>query len=259
MSKIALLHHKVQTNKINNIMKTRLFTMILILALATVLMTSCQKDETLVDPLIEEPGGLFLKKAEAGKTAYVYYLNPENGTAGKFYYPDNILFEVSKDEATAKVLNNFLLEVKDFHLLSKDEAVFLVKEVTSKPINLGNGPDGQPLYDLGMENKYAGKLPFTASDYGAQAIDGDARFNGVLKAEDYVFTINIDTKRILILDLKVKDSKAISSDITIKNDDLTFKVESKIWTLRFVQNSPVGNIFELVADGKMFSCYTISE
>lgn len=223
----------------------------LILMLALVL-TSCQ-EEKFIDTSVEKPDGIFLKAAEAGQTAYVYYFN--SGKMEKFYYPENVLLEIVDDGSKAKVLNNLMLEVKDFYLLSNNEAVFMLAEVGSESIIIGQ-IDGRPIYDSRTENVQASKLPFTAQDYGVQTANGNSRFSGIIKSENNVLAINMD-KSIIIYDIRTK-GKLEAIPGSVQNDTLTFNVGAQIWTLRFVRTSPVGNIFELVVGEKKYSCYSLS-
>ncbi len=222
--------------------KTRL-SWILAVVIMAMFLASCRKLE------LTTGNGLFLKPASAGEIAVVNYL--KDGKINQFSYPNNLLFEVKKEEA--KVLNSMLV-VKDFDLLSNNEAMFLVAEYNSKPIVLGTTADGKTLYDMSAQNVYATKLPFTISDYGLQTNDANGRFNGLIKAENYVIALN--SGKILIYDLRT--GTQISTTGSIQSDVLTFKVGSVNWVLKFTANSPVGNIFKLTVGAENFSCYTIS-
>jgi len=155
--------------------------LLLAVVMTAVILSACQKDE-----VFESPAGLYLKSADAGDLTSTYYIN--EGEAGKLVYPNNLLFSV--DETEAKVLNNFLLKVEDFSLLSEEEALFRVSEFDSKPIII-NQVDGKNVYAPSSENIYAGKLPLTPADYGQQTATGNERFNGLLKADNYVISVII--------------------------------------------------------------------
>lgn len=228
--------------------------LILAVVIMAMLLASCQKLELATEMKISNDG-LFLKSAAVGEKTSVTYL--KDGKLDEFYYPNNLLFEVNKEDA--KVLNNFLLEVKDFHILSDNTAVFLVAKFGSKPINLGTSPDGKALYDMNAERVSADKLPFTLEDYGAQTAEGNGLFNGLLKSENYVLAINSGTDnsaKILIYDLRT--GVQISTSGSIQTNTLTFKVGAVNWVLKFTSNSPVGNIFELTTGDAKLSCYTLS-
>lgn len=212
-----------------------------VIMMATVL-TGCQKDEFVQEqtPFTEE--GLFLKSAQAGQTASVQYFS--DGKMEKFYYPNNLLFEVTAS-SKAKVLNSFLLEVKDYHVSADNKAFFLVAQAGSKPNDLGNG-----LTDFNAENISAVKLPFTASDYGQQG-EGPAQFNGLLKADHYVIAVNVEANKISLYDLNSGQQSV--AKVTIKDDILS----SDLGNLRFIKNSPVGNIFEFSTGSEKYAGYTL--
>jgi hypothetical protein len=212
-----------------------------VIMMATVL-TGCQKDEFVQAPTTFTEEGLFLKSAQAGQTASVQYFS--DGKIEKFYYPNNLLFEVTPS-STAKVLNSFLLEVKDYHVSADNKAFFLVAQAGSKPINLGNG-----LSDLNAENVSAVKLPFTINDYGQQG-DGQAQFNGLLKADHYVLAVNVETNKISLYDLN--SGQTSTAKLSIKDDVLS----SDLGTLRFIKNSPVGNIFDFTTGNEKYAGYTL--
>jgi hypothetical protein len=229
--------------------KTSVFFTLAVVIMA-MFFASCQKLELATEMKVSNDG-LFLKSAAVGETTSVSSLKD-----GKFYYPNNLLFEVKKEDA--KVLNNFLLEVKDFHILSNNNAVFLVSPFGSKPVVMGT-LNGRTLYDINAESVSADKLPFATNDYGAQTNEGNGRFNGLLKSENYVLAINSGTDnsaKILIYDLRT--GVQISTTGSIQNNELTFKVGPINWVLKFMSNSPVGNIFEITAGDAKFSCYTLS-
>jgi len=217
--------------------------LLLAVVMTAVILSACQKDE-----VFESPAGLYLKSADAGDLTSTYYIN--EGEAGKLVYPNNLLFSV--DETEAKVLNNFLLKVEDFSLLSEEEALFRVSEFDSKPIII-NQVDGKNVYAPSSENIYAGKLPLTPADYGQQTATGNERFNGLLKADNYVISVNGTAIKVYLL----ADKSLITSSGFIQEDALTFDLQGSTWTLRFVKNSPIGNIFQLSAGDSVLTCYTL--
>lgn len=225
----------------------------LAVVMMAVSLASCDKLQ-LATEVKTSNDGLFLKSAAIGEIAGISYL--KDGKIDQFSYPNNLLFEIKKEGA--KVLNS-MLEVKGFDLLSEKEAMFLVAKWDSKPIVLGTTADGKVLYDLNAQNVYASKLPFVATDYGLQTNEANGRFNGLLKAENYVLAINSGTDnsaKILIYDLRTGAKVSVAG--SIQNDVLTFKVGTETWVLKFISLSPIGNIFEFSGGGKTSTCYTLS-
>jgi hypothetical protein len=215
-----------------------------LIMMATIL-TGCQKDELVQTPAAFTEEGLFLKSAQAGQTASASYFS--NGKLEEFYYPDNLLFEVTPS-STAKVLNG-LLEVKDYHVAG-DEAFFLVARFGSKPMAMGE-IGGKQIVDLNAENISAVRLPFTASDYSIQG-EGSAKFNGLLKADHYVLAVNVEGGNLTLYDLQT--GKKLNAKVTIKDDVLS----SELGTLRFIKGSPVGNIFEFSTGTEKYTGYTLN-
>ncbi|MHB8903790.1 MAG: hypothetical protein ACYC40_01645, partial [Patescibacteria group bacterium] len=112
-------------------------------------------------------------------------------------------------------------------------------------------------YDYVNEDMVANRLPFLITDYGIQSSTGPAKFNGILKAENYIFAVK--DSRIIIYDLiGSRGNKIMTVQGLIQGDVLTFKVGIETWVLKFTANSPVGNVFELTAGGKTVTCYTLS-
>ena len=230
------------TNQNHIAMRKSIF-LLLAVVMTAVILSACQKDEVL-----ESPAGLYLKSATAGDVASTYYIEDE---AGKLVYPNNLLFFVS-EEAEAKVLNNFLLKVEDFNLLSEEEALFRISEFNSKPIIISQ-VDGKNVYAPNSENVYAEKLPLISTDYGKQAATGNERFNGLLKADDHVIAVNGTVIKVYSL----KDKSLISASGSIQEDVLILNIPGEAWDLRFVKNSPIGNIFQLTIGDEVLICYTL--
>lgn len=220
----------------------KIATLVVAVIMMATILTGCQKDELIQAPTAFTEEGLFLKSAQAGQTASVLYFF--DGKIEKFYYPNNLLFEVTAS-STAKVLNSFLLEVKDYHVSADNKASFLVAQFGSKPINLGNG-----LSDFNAENVSAVRLPFTANDYGVQG-DGQTKFNGLLKADHYVLAVNVEVNKLTLYDLN--SGQTSNAKLSIKDDILS----SDLGNLRFIKNSPVGNIFEFSTGSEKYAGYTL--
>lgn len=203
-----------------------------VVIMIAVFLTGCQQQ----DVLPASTGGLFLKSAQAGQTASVMHFS--DGEMEKFYYPNNLLFEITPS-STAKVLNNFFLEVRDYSFSADNQVTFLISEAGSKVVS-----------DSNVDKITANKLPFTVSDYGQQGI-GDSQFNGLLKADHYVIAINTETNKFMLYDLN--SGKLTTSTLTIKSDIISFDLGS----LRFIKNSPVGNIFEFSIENEKYPAYTL--
>lgn len=227
--------------------KTNVF-LILAVVIMAIFLAGCQKEILVETP--QADGGLYLKSATVNEMTSVQYF--KDGKIDQFSYPDNILFKVSGKKA--EILNKIFLEIKSFSIMENDQAMFLVAPVGSKPIVLGE-VGGKTLYDMNMESVYADKLPFSVADFGLQSADGPAKFNGLLKAENYIFAVK--DGQVMIYDLSSR-GKIITAQGSIQNDVLTFKVGTETWVLKFTANSPVGNVFELSAGNATVTCYTLS-
>lgn len=216
--------------------KSRIFLLLAVVTTALFL-SACQKDASLESP---DMSGLYLKSAAANDMASVIYFS--QGQIQKMSYPDNLLFSVNGSEVA--VLNNFWLKVDNFTALSDKEALFRVSPVNSKTTSMGE-INGQAIYASNSENAMAVKLP--QLDYGLQAATGAERFNGLLKADNYVLAV--DGLNVKIYDLTSKEvtmAQAVAS-----GEILTFTVAG-LWSLEFVKTSPIGNIFTLsVGDSKI--------
>lgn len=228
-------------------MKKNVVFLVLAVFTAALFLTGCQKDELIPQEEVVSDG-LFLKSALEGESSSINYIDTES--AGKFYFPDNLLFEI-KDEG-ARNINNMLI-VEDYHVFSENkEAVFRVKEMGAKAMVIGYVGE-KPIYSSHTENVKAFRLPFDYEDIGSQTDSGDSRFNGLLKAGDYVFAI--DDKVVMVYDLKSKGILTTTGELS--GNSFTFPVNSQVWTLTFMQNSPIGNLFELSASGGKINCYTL--
>jgi hypothetical protein len=190
----------------------------------------CQKDE----PALYSDF-LFLKSAEAGETTCVEY--SESGRPIKYCHPSNVLFLVSGD--STRVLNNAGIKVENFQLLPEDQAVFTISETKSASLLV-----------------HARKLPFLNDDYGRQLSEGDARFNGILKIDNYVLAVNMAKREINIFDLDANKLTIVEA-ATVHNNALFFKIENKIWQIWPSKLSPVGYVFQGLVEGKQFLCYTL--
>jgi len=225
-------------------MKKHLF-LILAVVIMAIFLAGCQKEILVETP---QDGGLYLKSAVNETTSVQYF---KDGKIEDFSYPDNILFKISGSKA--EILNKIFFEVKSFNLMD-NQAMFLVAPVGSKPMVLGE-VGGKTIYDMNMESVYADLLPFFTDNFGLQSAIGDQRFNGLLKAGNYVFAVK--DGQVMIYSLS-SSGKITTAQGSIQNDVLTFKVGTETWVLKFLSLSPIGNIFEFSGDGKNFTCYTLS-
>ena len=220
-------------------MKKILF--LLVVLIATLFLNACQK-AMLADKSQMVTSGLFLKSAKVGETTSTLYFDQVTGKVENFIYPNDVLFEVSKSQAV-KVLNNINLVVKGFST-DANSADFQVSKIGWKPLTAN---------DIDIQTIEAEKIPFVASDFAAQA-EGVDRFSGLLKTETNVLAIK--SGNIAIYNLTTGET--ISSSGTVLGDTLSFKIGTEVWALKFIQSSPVGNIFELSVSGATTSCYTIA-
>ncbi len=224
-------------------MKASILSFLVVITI-TILAISCQKDE-LLNPVVDNDG-LYLKSATTGDNTSIYFIDAEAGNVGVFYYPADMLFAV--EEKNAKILNNGFLKIEDFSFLEEGRAIFRVSEFDSKPLPMGiNGT-----YAPSSENIYANKLPFTVDDYGTQS--ANARFNGLIKADNYVFAIK--DEQVKIHDLTTKKSFTVSS--TINGNVLSFQIENT-FSLTFQETSPIGNVFELSCPQGISRGYTLAQ
>lgn len=237
------IHKLIRNIHLNKVIVMKKIFFRLAVVMIAIFLTNCRK-ETFVETLPVKAGdGLYLKSATAGEMALVQYL--KDGKIEDFKYPNNILFKISGSQAEV-LTQKMLLRVKNFDFLSNNKVMFLVTGFGSLSDPYMNGPD-----------ILADRLPFLIEDYGLQSADGPAKFNGVLKAENYVFAIK--DGRILIYDLmSSRGNKMITAQGSVQNDVLTFKVGTEIWALKFIENSPVGNIFKLTIGDATFNCYSLS-
>lgn len=218
------------------------FYFLALVVMMAVSLIGCQKSNELTEAASAPVDELYLKSAGVDDIAIVKYVTGD-GKVDYYSVYDDILFSVFGSSAAlkAKILDRTFLEVKKFNLLGNNQAMFSVGEIGS---------------ETGVKDIYAGKLPFKAADYGLQAKTGDARFNGVLKAKNYVLAVKDD--HILIYNLASGADKITAVKISLQSDVLTLKVGIDIWTLKFVAGTPIGNIFELSTGGNNFICCTIS-
>lgn len=230
-------------------MKTRIFSLLAIVLIAF-LVVSCQQDG-LFDPANND--GLYLKSAASNEVVKMYYFNQNTGNGDVFYYPADLLFTITTDKA--ELLNGFMLKIEDFSVLGADEAVFRVSEFNSKPLPTGTA-DGKTIYTPSSENVYAHKLPFTAADYGTQGNAGISRFNGLIKAGNYVLAIK--DGKIKAYDLNTE--KTFTATSALEGDVLSidFNQEPTFLTLKFLQTSPIGNVFTLSWLGETSKAYTLA-
>lgn len=221
---------------------------ILAVLVTALFLTSCQ-ESILEDPQEElTDNGLFLKSAQEGEEASMLYI--DNNVGGKFYFPDDILFSIKDDEA--KIVNQLLL-VDDYHVFdNKKEAVFRVINPGDSPLFLGH-VNGQDTYSSYTKNVTALKIPFEKDDVGLQGNEGNDRFNGLLKAGQYV--LSIKGREVFIYDLNSQ-----SNYIAIGNyngETLSFKIQSQDWILSYYGKSPIGNVFKLQTPFGELTCYTL--
>lgn len=189
----------------------RNFFLVLIVFLAM----SCRED--IVNDLPVDL--LYLKSASADEEKVIYSKGTEIHR-----FPNDILFKIPAYENIAIILNNPLLLVEDYQIIFPDKANFTVS---------GN--------DSSMTVK-AQKLPFTPNDYAPQTETGDAKYNGVIKSKNFVFSIN--GGNIKIIDLRT--DFLTTTIASISNDSYVFKVGTDILRLRLTKISPSnGNIFQL--------------
>jgi hypothetical protein len=219
-------------------MKEKVSFLTLIVSITILFLAGCES--ILPDPEEElNINGLFLKFSPEEEMSS-YYLD-ENGTISRFYYPRNrlyvpnsLLFEINN--GFAKIVNSFL-DVKNYKILpGNKEAVFWI--------------DRNPVLTEGI---VAFRLPFTRNDFGAQSEKGNDRFNGLLKTNFYVFAVK--KNQILIYDINSED--VIKSEGVFNEDDFIFTVNSEVWTLTFMQTSPIGNFFEFIVLGEAKECFTL--
>lgn len=180
-----------------------------------VFLASCGED-VVNDPPVDV---LFLKSASVDEERVVY----SNGTE-IYQFPNDVLIRVSALGDHAEVVNNPTLEIEDFKVLS-DQALLtvsnggLVSTITAK------------------------KLPFVPKDYAPQTETGDAKYNGIIKSKNFVFSVN--GKNIKILDLRT--DFLTTTIASISNDSYVFKVGVDILKLRLTKIlSENGNIFQLL-------------
>lgn len=220
---------------------------ILLLVLNVFFLMSCQQEDLMEIKQSE----LFLKSAEVGEIISVNYFNEETAKMDTFQYPKNVLFLVENKEA--KVLNVPVLKVEDFMLLTKDEAIFKIFEISSRPTVGVDGP-GQKVSAkreiIARSNVTANLLPFSVDDYGQQG-EGILRFNGLLRADHYVIAVNIEANKIMIYDLN--SGTTLTAKVTVKDNTLS----SDLGTLQFVQTSPAGSIFEFSTGVEKYTGYTM--
>jgi len=213
------------------------FFLILVVFMAAMFLTGCES--VLPDPEEElNRNGLFLKFSPEGEMSS-YYIDA-NGTTSRFYYPRNelyvpnsLLFEI--DNGIARIINSFLT-IKNYDILPGDkEAVFWID---------------RPTFTKGI---VAFRLPFTRDDFGFQSEEGEDRFNGLLKVNFYVFAVKND--QILIYD--IDSEEVIKSEGIFSGDNFIFTINSEVWTLSFIQTSPIGNFFELTIAEEKRECCTL--
>ncbi len=230
-------------------MKAKLLFLLAIIVIAA-LAVSCQKDE-IFDPANHD--GLYLKSAASGEVVRMYYINPETGNGGIFYYPADMLFVVEADKA--ELLNGFMLKIEDFHILDEGKAVFRISEFDSKALLVGTAGNNT-IYTPSSENVYADKLPFSKEDYDAQGNDATNRFGGLIKADRYVFAIKNGS--VTAYDLIA--GKIFSTDSRLDGDTwhIILKEDPTFLSLRYLETSPIGNVFSLSWSGGNRKGYTIA-
>lgn len=215
----------------------KIFFLLAVALIAVLFFTACKKDIANDISQIDTTDELYLKSAGAGDVVMIKYI--KDGKVDSYSSYNDILFAVSGSKA--KILDRTFLEVKKFELLGNNQATFSVGEIGS---------------ETNIENIYASKLPFKSTDYGLQAKTGDARFYGVLKAKNFVLAVK--EGQTLVYDLDAGGDKITATKVSILGDTLTFNIGLATWTLKFVATTPIGNIFELSAVGKIFICCNIS-
>ena len=228
-------------------MKARIIFLFIVI-MSLFLASSCRKSE-LFDPA--DPDGLYLKAANPGEIAVIHYFDSKTGKVLDFQYPANKLFKVEGNDAT--IINEPLLKVKSFNVFNNGEADFLIAEFDAQPLPIGSAA-GQTLYSPTAENVQAIKLPFTADDYG---VPGEAlqRFNGIIKAGQYVFAIK--DGQVKAYDLTAR--KILYAKSAVKFDALSIQLDNSLLVLSFMQTSPAGNIFKLSWSGGSSSGYALSD
>ena len=198
---------------------------------AMVLLVGCREDE----PEVKASTSLYLKAAELNERTYVDWSEVRDA---KYYYPKNVLFQISKD--SVKVINNSRITVKSFKYLADSQIEFSI-------IDNDN---------LDLKSVCAKKIPIFDYDYGRQSEEGDNRFNGILKVDNYVFAVNMSKGDVKVVDLNT--GKTFTTKGSIHVNALFFKIENKIWQMWISKITPVGNVFQGMTDGKQFLCHTLS-
>lgn len=210
---------------------------VLVVVMTMGLFVSCREDE----PEVKASDPLYLKPAEDNEKTYAESLN---GSTKKYYYPNNILFRIGQD--SANVINNKRVKVKSFQYLPKNRIILEIFEINSDSFD--NNSDSHSIY--------AKKLPIYDEDHAQQSEEGDECFNGILKVDNYVFAVNMAKGDIKIYDINTDKSFVVKGAVHL--NALYFKIDNKIWQMWRTSISPVGNVFQGLADGKQFLCYTLS-
>jgi len=226
-------------------MRKQIIFLSLVVLTAALLLTSCQ-ESSLDDLPNVSSDGLFLKSAQEGDSTSILYLGDND--AGTFYFPNNIMFVVEDNEA--RVVNHVKI-VEDFHI-SDFDAVFRIKGINDKPIII-DVVGGRNVYAPHTENVSAVRLPFTSDNIGSQSLEGNNRFNGLLKAGPYVLAIN--GTKVFVHDLNSEELNL--GEGVYNGDEFDFEVNSQNWKLTFKDNSPIGNLFTLFYANEEFACYTL--
>lgn len=204
-------------------MKKNLFVFVIFLV-----MISCQKDET----FLSKEDSLYLKSASADEEKKVLSSGAEIHRV-----PNDVLVWVSASEKEAKVLNDSVLKIEDFQLLSNSQASFHVS-------------------DCGLIITInAKRLPFLSADYGKQEDSGNAIFNGILKTDDYTIAVDVAKEKLKVFCLA--NDSLVNARWSVSNGALTFKVGPKIIKIWLSKCTPFGNTFQTLSDGKQGLYYTL--
>ncbi len=158
----------------------------------------------------------------------------------RYYFPNDILFIIPVLKSTPEILNNSMLKIEDFKILSNNQVNFTVSEIGSEMIVV-------PAY----------KLPFCDSDYDFQSESGVKKFNGILKSGDFVFAVKVTDEKINIKILDLKTNYLTTTIASYSNNALIFKVGAEIWQLWLSKISNRGNIFQMFVEGKGYICYSL--
>jgi hypothetical protein len=230
-------------------MKKKVIFLVLVVFTAILFLASCES--ILPDPEEElTEDGLFLKSAWEDEMTSIFYI--DDGEGGEFYFPNNLLFEIKEGEA--RVFNSLLM-IEDYHVFSNNEqAVFRMIEAGAKPIVMGEIA-GRVMYSPHYENIVAFRLPFTRDDFDCPQAESQ-KCSGLLKAGVYVLAIKENQVMVYNLD----SEEVIKSEGIFSGDSFIFTVNSdnsEVWTLTFVTQSPIGNIFTLTIGEEETDCYTL--